>query len=282
MNDLWLSPHGAFLKRFPPLLAPPEIVFDPSLMNSHLLPLLPNIFHLICNYMYKCIPGRLELTWGQGRVFPVFVSHPALGLGFPLPDSPWRQTSRLDHYGWCLGLCSHAGCPGGPAVKNLPAVQEMQVRSLGPEDPLEEGMATHLSVLAWRIPWIQLKRQSTHTCPMHLKFSLTSPAGPSPSPSIQLCFPYPFQLVASSFSLHPPSLGPSLLPLSYTFPWSSLSKASEQVSLCPLPKSPLVLPSVPCVQSWGCCHVGPCTLRTPAGLLWSPTPPCLDSSGFFL
>ena len=37
-------------------------------------------------------------------------------------------------------------------VKNLPAVWETQVRSLGWEDPLEKGMATHSSVLAWRIP----------------------------------------------------------------------------------------------------------------------------------
>ena len=37
-------------------------------------------------------------------------------------------------------------------VKNLPAVQETQVPSLGWEDPLEEGMATHSSILAWRIP----------------------------------------------------------------------------------------------------------------------------------
>ena len=38
------------------------------------------------------------------------------------------------------------------AVKNLPATQEMQFRSLGQEDPLEEEMATHSSILAWRIP----------------------------------------------------------------------------------------------------------------------------------
>ena len=36
-----------------------------------------------------------------------------------------------------------------------PAVQETQVRSLGQEDPLEEGMATHSSILAWRIPWTE-------------------------------------------------------------------------------------------------------------------------------
>ena len=38
-------------------------------------------------------------------------------------------------------------------VKNLPAMQETQVRSLGLEDPLEEEMATHSSILAWEIPW---------------------------------------------------------------------------------------------------------------------------------
>ena len=40
-------------------------------------------------------------------------------------------------------------------VKNLPAMQEIQVRSLGQEDPLENGMATHSSILAWRIPWTE-------------------------------------------------------------------------------------------------------------------------------
>ena len=38
-------------------------------------------------------------------------------------------------------------------VKNLPAVQETWVQSLGQEDPLEKGMATHSSILAWKIPW---------------------------------------------------------------------------------------------------------------------------------
>ena len=40
-------------------------------------------------------------------------------------------------------------------VKSLPAVQETRVRSLGGEDPLEEGMATHSSILAWKIPWME-------------------------------------------------------------------------------------------------------------------------------
>ena len=47
------------------------------------------------------------------------------------------------------------GFPDGSAVKNPPVLQEMQVRSLGCEDPLEAGMATHSSNLAWRIPWTE-------------------------------------------------------------------------------------------------------------------------------
>ena len=40
-------------------------------------------------------------------------------------------------------------------VKNLPVMQETWVRSLGWEDALEKGMATHSSILAWRIPWTE-------------------------------------------------------------------------------------------------------------------------------
>ena len=40
-------------------------------------------------------------------------------------------------------------------LKNLPVMQETQVQSLGLEDPLEKGMATHSSILAWEIPWTE-------------------------------------------------------------------------------------------------------------------------------
>ena len=40
-------------------------------------------------------------------------------------------------------------------VKNLPAMKETRVRSLGREDPLEKGMAAHSSILAWRFPWTE-------------------------------------------------------------------------------------------------------------------------------
>ena len=45
--------------------------------------------------------------------------------------------------------------PGGSVVKNPPAMQETQVQSLNVKDALEEGIATHSSILAWRIPWTE-------------------------------------------------------------------------------------------------------------------------------
>ena len=47
------------------------------------------------------------------------------------------------------------GFSGGSVVKNLPAMQEAWVRSLGQEDPLEEEMVTHSSIFAWEIPWTE-------------------------------------------------------------------------------------------------------------------------------
>ena len=49
---------------------------------------------------------------------------------------------------------------GAQLVKNLPAMQETSVRLLGWEDPLEKGMATHFSILAWEIPWTEVGLQS--------------------------------------------------------------------------------------------------------------------------
>ena len=56
----------------------------------------------------------------------------------------------LDSYAIYIGISLVA-----QIVKNLPGMQETPVRSLGQEDPLEKGMATHSSILAWRIPWIE-------------------------------------------------------------------------------------------------------------------------------
>ena len=50
---------------------------------------------------------------------------------------------------------SQQGLPGGSVVKNLPAMPETQVRSLGWGDPLEKKMATHSNLVAWEIPWTE-------------------------------------------------------------------------------------------------------------------------------
>ena len=49
--------------------------------------------------------------------------------------------------------------PGAQMVKNLPAMQETQVQPQVWEDPLEKGMATYSSILAWRIPWTEEPRE---------------------------------------------------------------------------------------------------------------------------
>ena len=52
-------------------------------------------------------------------------------------------------------LCDRRASLMAQTGKNLPTVQETQVRSLGWENPLEKGMAPHASILAWRIPWTE-------------------------------------------------------------------------------------------------------------------------------
>ena len=51
--------------------------------------------------------------------------------------------------------CGVGEDPGGSVVKNLPVNAGDRVRCLGREDPLEEEIATHSSILAWRIPWTE-------------------------------------------------------------------------------------------------------------------------------
>ena len=60
-------------------------------------------------------------------------------------ETTWRIEEAQDM------LCG--GFPGGSVEKNLPAMQETSVQTLGRDDPLEKEMATHSSILAWIIPW---------------------------------------------------------------------------------------------------------------------------------
>ena len=74
----------------------------------------------------------------------------------------------VSHFGLVIQIIflSHCGLnrvfSGGLAVKNLPAMQEPQIRFLGREDLLEEGMATHSGILAWRIPWTEQPEATIH------------------------------------------------------------------------------------------------------------------------
>ena len=96
--------------------------------------------------------GDLDLNPGLGR-------SPGEGKGYPLQYSGLQNSmdcivhgvtksrTRLSDFHFTSLLVQ--------TVKNLPAMQETQVQSLGGEDPLEEGMATHSSILAWRILWTE-------------------------------------------------------------------------------------------------------------------------------
>ena len=76
------------------------------------------------------------------------------GVSEPFQHSAIRDAAQwvgLDMGNLQIGMML-GGFPGGSVVKNLPAMPETQVPSLGGEDPLEEGVAIHSSMLAWRIP----------------------------------------------------------------------------------------------------------------------------------
>ena len=91
------------------------------------------------------IPGWGKILWRRKwQPTPVLLpgkSHERSPVGY----SPWGLT-KSDTTEWLYFLLAHV-------VKNLPAMRETQVRSLRREDPLEKGMATHSSILVWRIPW---------------------------------------------------------------------------------------------------------------------------------
>ena len=83
-----------------------------------------------------CNAGDPSLIPGSGR-------SPGEGIGYPL------------QYSWASLVAQ--------LVKNPPAMWETWVRSLGWEDPLEKGKATHSSILAWRIPWTVQSKESDMT-----------------------------------------------------------------------------------------------------------------------
>ena len=65
----------------------------------------------------------------------------------------WSPAHIPWHWSWFSSLLAEMLKYMAQMVKNLPTMWETQVQSVGWENPLEEGMATHSSILAWRIPW---------------------------------------------------------------------------------------------------------------------------------
>ena len=126
---------------------------------SYLEPVCCSMFSSNCCFL-TCIQVSQEagqVVWYSClfQNFPQFiVIHTVKGFGIVckaeidvFPELSWFFNDPVDH-----------GFPGGSAVENLPMMQEpqeMQVQSLDQEDPLEKGMATHSSILTWRIPGIE-------------------------------------------------------------------------------------------------------------------------------
>ena len=119
---------------------------------------------LLCPWNSPGKNTRVGFHFLLQRIFPTQGSNPCLLclLHLQAYSSPLAQPESpvcLYLYG-CMCVCVYVkeGLPGSPALKNPPAIQDIQdtwVLSLGLEDPLEEEMSIHSSILAWRIPWME-------------------------------------------------------------------------------------------------------------------------------
>ena len=115
--------------------------------------------------MYTCVKAGTWVSQShelpeRSRIPEIRRQHCLFGLSFWYqPYAAWALPSKGWVYNdWHLVSAGPWGFPSVSAVKNPPAMQEMQemwVRSLDWEDPLQESMATHSSILAWRIPWME-------------------------------------------------------------------------------------------------------------------------------
>ena len=98
-------------------------------------------------------------TIGNHGILITFVLPPLLLQIFLKCQCPGRRRGwddlRESHWNVYITVCKIDDFPVALKLKNLPAMQETQVPSLGQEDPLEEGMATHSSILVCRIPWTE-------------------------------------------------------------------------------------------------------------------------------
>ena len=97
----------------------------------------PDIFKYILKFTIQTLVNWVEAPFKTPMLLNTYCYFSVVNSGCASFDSPHLL---------------FGGFPGGSAVKNLPVIQEMQVRSLGRKDPLEEGMTTPSSIVAWRIP----------------------------------------------------------------------------------------------------------------------------------
>ena len=109
---------------------------------SHIVLFIPSILNYFAEFLSLCLYYQSALAWGQ--VFP-FLTLIVVILNFQFNNS---KISAISKFGFDGSLVSQM-------LKNLPSMQETLVRSPGWEDPLEKGMATHSSILSWRIPWTE-------------------------------------------------------------------------------------------------------------------------------
>ena len=110
---------------------------------------------------FRCIPRSGVARSCCSSIFNYSRDHCTVFLmAEPIYFPPKRDShslitlSIITHESYGFSICKR-DFPGGSVVKNLPAVQDMWVPSLGREDPLEKELATHSSILAWEIPWAE-------------------------------------------------------------------------------------------------------------------------------
>ena len=97
------------------------------------------------------IPGSGRSS-GEGNSIPLIFLFP---FYFLYLVTMYQFLMSMNLFLFCTQIHLHWASIVAQTVKNLPAVQETQVRSLGQEDPLEKVLASHSSILAWRIPWTE-------------------------------------------------------------------------------------------------------------------------------
>ena len=104
----------------------------------------PNLEPVYCSMSSSnyCFLTCIQISQEAGKV----VWYSCLLMNFPFCCDP--QSQRLTHHKIISSLVAQM-------AKNLPAIQETPIQSLGWEDTLEKGMATHSSILTWKIPWTE-------------------------------------------------------------------------------------------------------------------------------